>query len=95
MTDTLIFIYLVFFVMLFASTFAFMWRMMSSTLSEMDRKPTRSYGDAMKPYKMPAPHPEMEGVKTGEELLVYTPEEFDEDEDDDDGDIPAYRGENI
>jgi len=28
-------------------------------------------------------------------LLVYTPEEFDEDEDDDDGDIPAYRGENI
>ena len=95
MTDTLIFIYLVFFVMLFASTFAFMWRMMSSTLTEMDRKPTRSYGDAMKPYKIPAPHPEMEGVKTGEELLVYTPEEFDEDEDDDDGDIPAYRGENI
>jgi len=95
MNDTLVFIYLIFFVMVFASTFAFMWRMMSSTLSEMDRKPTRSYGDAMKPYKMPAPHPEMEGVKTGEELLVYTPEEFDEDEDDDDGDIPAYRGENI
>ena len=95
MTDTLIFIYLVFFVMLFASTFAFMWRMMSSTLSEMDKKPVKSYGDAMRPYKIPAPHPEMEGVKTGEELLVYTPEEFDEDEDDDDGDIPAYRGENI
>ena len=80
MTDTLVFIYLIFFVMVFASTFAFMWRMMSSTLAEMDRKPTRSYGDAMKPYKMPAPHPEMEGVKTGEELLVYTPE----DEEDDD-----------
>tara|TARA_Y100000817_G_C16594154_1_gene427759 strand:- start:329 stop:616 length:288 start_codon:yes stop_codon:yes gene_type:complete len=95
MNDTLVFIYLIFFVMVFASTFAFMWRMMSSTLAEMDRKPTRSYGDAMKPYKIPAPHPEMEGVKTGEELLVYTPEEFDEDEDDDDGDIPAYRGENI
>jgi len=31
----------------------------------------------------------MEGVRTGEELLVYTPEE--EDEDDDDGDIPTYR----
>ena len=77
--------------MVFASTFAFMWRMMSSTLSEMDRKPVKSYGDAMKPYKIPAPHPEMEGVKTGEELLVYTPEEFDEDEDDDDGDIPTYR----
>ena len=89
MNDTLIFIYLVFFVILFASTFAFMWRMMSSTIAEMDRKPTRSYGDAMRPYKPPAPHPEMEGVRTGEELLVYTPEE---DEDyDDDGDIPTYR----
>ena len=31
----------------------------------------------------------MEGVKTGEELLVYTPEE--EEDDDDDGDIPTYR----
>ena len=91
MNDTLVFIYLIFFVMVFASTFAFMWRMMSSTLSEMDKKPVKSYGDAMKPYKMPAPHPEMEGVKTGEELLVYTPEE----DEDDDGDIPAYRGENI
>ena len=89
MNDTLIFIYLVFFVMLFASTFAFMWRMMSSTLREMDRKPVRSYGEAMKSYKPPAPHPELEGVKTGEELLVYTPEE--DEEDDDDGDIPTYR----
>ena len=89
MNDTLIFIYLVFFVMLFASTFAFMWRMMSSTLSEMDRRPTRSYGDAMRPYKMPAPHPEMEGVKYGEELMVFNPEE--DDDDDDDGDIVVRR----
>ena len=89
MNDTLIFIYLVFFVILFASTFAFMWRMMSSTIAEMDRRPTRSYGDAMRPYRPPAPHPEMEGVKTGEELLVFTPEE--DEEDDDDGDIPTYR----
>ena len=89
MSDISVFIYLVFFVILFASTFAFMWRMMSSTIAEMDRRPTRSYGDAMRPYKPPAPHPEMEGVRTGEELLVYTPEE--EDEDDDDGDIPTYR----
>ena len=78
MNDTLVFIYLIFFVMVFASTFAFMWRMMSSTLAEMDRKPTRSYADSMKPYKPPAPHPEMEGVKTGEELLIYTPEEEDD-----------------
>ena len=75
MNDTLIFIYLVFFVILFASTFAFMWRMMSSTLREMDRRPVKSYGDAMKPYKIPAPHPEMEGVKYGEELLVFKQEE--------------------
>ena len=80
MSDTLIFIYLVFFVILFASTFAFMWRMMSSTLKEMDRKPVRSYGEAMKAYKPPAPHPEMEGVKVGDELLVYNPEEEDEED---------------
>ncbi len=80
MNDTLIFIYLVFFVMLFASTFAFMWRMMSTTLKEMDRKPVRSYGEAMKAYKPPAPHPEMEGVKVGDELLVYNPEEEDEED---------------
>ena len=85
MNDTLIFIYLVFFVILFASTFAFMWRMMSSTLREMDRRPVRSYGEAMKPYKIPAPHPEMEGVKYGEELMIFNPEDLEED--DDDGDI--------
>ena len=47
----------------------------------MDRKPVRSYGEAMRAYKPPAPHPEMEGVRTGEELLVYSPEEEDEDDD--------------
>ena len=67
--------------MVFASTFAFMWKLMSSTLREMDRKPVRSYGEAMRAYKPPAPHPEMEGVRTGEELLVYSPEEEDEDDD--------------
>ena len=91
MNDTLIFIYLVFFVMLFASTFAFMWRMMSSTLSEMDRRPTKTYGDAMKPYKIPAPHPEMEGVKTGEELLVFSLEDIEDAE----GEDEKYIGENI
>ena len=95
MSDTLIFIYLVFFVILFASTFAFMWRMMSSTIAEMDKRPTRSYGDSMRAYQPPAPHPAMEGVRTGEELLVYTPEDEDDDDDDDDGDIPLYTGENI
>jgi len=84
MNDITVFIYLVFFVMLFAATFAYMIKMMGSTLETFDKTPVRSYGDAMKAYKIPAPHPEMEGVKTGEELLVYTPEEEDED---DEGDI--------
>ena len=84
MNDITIFVYLVFFVMLFAATFAYMIKMMGSTLETFDKTPVRSYGDAMRAYKIPAPHPEMEGVKTGEELLVYTPEEEDED---DEGDI--------
>tara|TARA_B100001175_G_scaffold79130_1_gene66159 strand:+ start:1264 stop:1530 length:267 start_codon:yes stop_codon:yes gene_type:complete len=84
MNDITVFIYLVFFVMLFAATFAYMIKMMGSTLETFDKTPVRSYGDSMRAYKIPAPHPEMEGVKTGEELLVYTPEEEDED---DEGDI--------
>ena len=84
MNDITVFIYLVFFVMLFAATFAYMIKMMGSTMETFDKTPVRSYGDSMRAYKMPAPHPEMEGVKTGEELLVYTPEEEDED---DEGDI--------
>ena len=36
----------------------------------------------------------MEGVNTGDELLIFTPEDYNDD-DDDDGDIPVYRGENI
>ena len=84
MNDITVFIYLVFFVMLFAATFAYMIKMMGSTLETFDKTPVRSYGDSMRAYKIPAHHPEMEGVKTGEELLVYTPEEEDED---DEGDI--------
>ena len=84
MNDITVFIYLVFFVMLFAATFAYMIKMMGSTLETFDKTPVRSYGDSMRAYKIPAPHPEMVGVKTGEELLVYTPEEQDED---DEGDI--------
>ena len=70
-----------------------MLKMMSSTLDTFNNTPTRSYGDAMKAYRIPAPHPEMEGIKYGEELLVFNPEE--EEDDDDDGDVPAYVGENI
>ena len=78
------------FAAVFGMTCVYMAMMMRSTLSDFNNKPVKSYSDAMRAYRPSAPHPEMEGVKTGEELLVYTPEE-DEDDDDDDGDIPTYR----
>ena len=53
-------------------------KMMVILQLELDRETRRT-------YKMPAPHPEMEGIKYGEELLVFNPE--DEDDEDDDGDI--------
>tara|TARA_Y200000002_G_scaffold301966_1_gene257235 strand:- start:49 stop:282 length:234 start_codon:yes stop_codon:yes gene_type:complete len=68
MNDITVFVYLVFFVALFGMTFAFMFKMMGSVLSDMDRKPVNSYGDAMRAYK---PHPEMEDVKDGDELLIF------------------------
>ena len=85
MNEFTILIYLIFFVALFGATFAYMWKMMATTLSEFNRTPTNSYSDAMRPYKIPAPHPEMEGVKYGEELMVFNPEDLEDD--DDDGDI--------
>ena len=85
MNDFTILIYLIFFVALFGATFAYMWKMMATTLSEFSKTPTNSYSDAMRPYKVPAPHPEMEGVKYGEELMIFNPEDLEED--DDDGDI--------
>ena len=85
MNEFTVLIYLIFFVALFAATFAYMWKMMTSTLSDFNKTPTKSYSDAMRPYKIPAPHPEMEGVKYGEELMVFNPEDHDDEEDD--GDI--------
>lgn len=69
MNDVLVTIYLICFVALFGATFAFMWKMMSSTLSEMNKP---------KVTKLPAPHPEMEGVRYGEKLLVFREERDDE-----------------
>ena len=57
-----------------------------STISEFDKRTVKTHEDAMRTYRMPAPHPEMEGIKYGEELLVFNPEDED-DEDEDDGDI--------
>ena len=87
MNDISVFIYLMGFAAVFGMTCVYMFMMMRSTLSEFDRRPVRSYGDSMRAYRPPAPHPEMEGVRSGDELLVYTPEE--EDDDDDDGGSPV------
>ena len=71
MNDTLIFLHLIFFVMLFATTFAFMWRMIGSTLNDFDKPIRRNI------------HPEMSDVKSGEELLVFKGTEDDDDDEDD------------
>ena len=76
MSDTLIFIYLIFFVMLFASTFAFMFKMMGATLNDMNKPIKRNI------------HPEMTDVQTGDELLIF---KRDEEEEDDDGDVVIIR----
>ena len=76
MNDTLIFIYLIFFVMLFASTFAFMFRMMGSTLNDFNKPIKRNV------------HPEMSDVQSGEELLVFKGQDED---DDDEGDVFIIR----
>ena len=76
MSDTLIFIYLIFFVMLFASTFAFMFKMMGAPLNDMNKPIKRNV------------HPEMTDVQTGDELLIF---KRDEEEEDDDGDVVIIR----
>jgi len=76
MSDTLIFIYLLFFVMVFASTFAFMFRMIGSTLNDFNKPIKRNI------------HPEMSDVQSGEELLVFKSQDED---DDDEGDVVIIR----
>tara|TARA_B100000287_G_C20413138_1_gene694398 strand:- start:141 stop:392 length:252 start_codon:yes stop_codon:yes gene_type:complete len=79
MIDT---ISVVLFGLLFAATagaaFAFMWKSMSMVREEYNKPPRPK-------TRIPAPHPEMEGVKWGEELMVVNFE--DEDDDDDGGDV--------
>ena len=86
MNDIWVFIYVMGFAAVFGMTCVYMFMMMRSTLNSFDKTPVKSYEDAMRAYKVPAPHPEMEGVKYGEELMVFNPEDHDDD-DEDDGDI--------
>jgi hypothetical protein len=70
-----IFIYLICFVSLLGATFAFMYTIMMSTLRDFDKPRVR------KKTVLPAPHPEMEGVQYGEELLVFRSEDNDSEDD--------------
>ena len=58
MNDVAVVIYLILFVMLFAATFAYMFRLMGSTLDSFNKA---SIG-----------HPELRGVREGEQLLGVT-----------------------
>ena len=74
MNDLSLLLYFIMFAVVVGMTFAFMYSMMKSTLREFD-----------KPRNV---HPEMEDVKSGETLLVFSTEEED---DDDDGDVIIVR----
>ena len=71
--------------LLFAATagaaFAFMWKSMSMVQEEYNKPKSKT--------RVPAPHPEMEGVKWGEELMVVNFEDMEEE--DDDGDVLVER----
>jgi len=69
MNDTTVLLYLLLFTIVLGMTFAFMYGMMRTTLNEFN-KPRRNV------------HPEMEDVKTGDELLVFNMDNDDDDDDD-------------
>ena len=80
MNDLTVIVFLICFVGITGATFAFMWKMTSASLEAMNKPIDRT--------KIPAPHPEMEGVKYGEELLVFPSRKQEEDDE-------PYIGENI
>ena len=75
MSDLLTFIYFLGFVAVAGATFAYTWKLMTTTIEDFN-----------KPIKKNI-HPEMSDVKSGEELLVFKSQ----DEEDDDGDIIFVR----
>ena len=77
MNDFSVFIYFICFACLAGATFAYMYAMMTSTLRDFNSQQERRNV-----------HPEMADVKTGDELLVFTPED---EEDEDEGDVVIIR----
>ena len=76
MNDLTVLLFLVMFASIVGMTFAFMFTMMRKTLRDVNR-----------PRQVTNVHPEMQDVKTGDELLVFNVD----DDEDDDGDIFVVR----
>ena len=68
MSDFTVLIYAVFFFAIAGATFAFMWKMTTISIESIN-KPTKR-----------AVHPEMSDVQSGDELLVFKPEDDEEDD---------------
>ena len=51
MNDISVFIYLMCFAAVFGMTCVYMFMMMRSTISEFDKRPVKTYGDAMRAYR--------------------------------------------
>ena len=79
MNNFTVFLYLVFLIGVAGATFAYMWKLMTITLEDFSKMG--------KPIKKDL-HPEMQDVKSGEQLLVFNPEQ---DEDDDEGEVIIIR----
>ena len=66
MNNFTVFLYFLMFAATAGATFAFMWKMTSASLEEMN-----------KPVRKRNLHPEMKDVQDGEELLVFSIDEDD------------------
>jgi len=72
MSDLLTFIYFLGFVAVTGATFAYTWKLMTTTIEDFN-----------KPIKKQNIHPEMSDVQSGEELLVFKGIDNDDDDEED------------
>tara|TARA_Y100001951_G_scaffold93512_1_gene89182 strand:+ start:222 stop:458 length:237 start_codon:yes stop_codon:yes gene_type:complete len=72
MNDFLTFVYFLGFVAVAGATFAYTWKLMTTTIEDFN-----------KPIKKQNIHPEMSDVQSGEELLVFKASDNDDDDEED------------
>ena len=77
MNNLSVFVYFICFAAVVGATFAYMYAMMTSTLRDFNRQQEKTNV-----------HPEMEEVKSGDELLFFN---LEEDDDEDEGNITVVR----